>query len=132
MKVIEKKDSVTIIQEETNPVIINSSSCKVQSIESNIQSGPPGIDAYQIALNQGFVGTREEWLRSLSAYGIALSNGFVGSEQEWLESLKGSSGLDIEQEDDGKILSNNGSSVYWVDLEQKLNEDGITWDLGDI
>jgi len=122
MKVIEKKDSV----------IINSSSCKVQSIESNIQSGPPGIDAYQLALNQGFIGTREEWLRSLSAYGIALSNGFVGSEQEWLESLKGSSGLDIEQEDDGKLLSNNGSSVYWVELEQKLNEDGITWDLGDI
>ena len=30
-----------------------------------------------------------------SAYEIAVENGFVGSEKEWLESLKGDNNLDV-------------------------------------
>lgn len=58
-----------------------------------------GKSAYQIAVENGFVGTEQEWLESLkgesgeyagkglSAYEIAVKNGFVGTEQEWLSSL---------------------------------------------
>lgn len=58
-----------------------------------------GKSAYDIARDNGFVGTEQEWLDSLkgkdgeyagqgdSAYDIAVKNGFVGSEEEWLNSL---------------------------------------------
>ena len=86
-------------------------------------TGEDGKSAYEIAVENGFVGTEEEWLESLigppgpqgpqgiqgiqgepglpgadgadgadglSAYEIAVNNGFVGTEAEWLESLKAS------------------------------------------
>lgn len=82
-----------------------------------IPRGFDGKSAYQIALDNGFEGTEEEWLESLkgepgsggagsgepgapgadgedgkSAYEIAVDNGFEGTEIEWLESLKGAPG----------------------------------------
>ena len=73
--------------------------------------------AYDIAVDNGFVGTEQEWLDSLkqgkSAYEIAVENGFVGSEVEWLESLKGSKG---DAGDDGKqnTISKNVLSVVSI------------------
>jgi hypothetical protein len=86
-------------------------------------NGANGISAYQVALNNGFVGTEAQWLASLkgstgtsgpkgdtgaastvpgptgpagangiSAYQVALNNGFVGTEVQWLASLKGPAG----------------------------------------
>ena len=81
--------------------------------------GPAGDSAYQVAVDNGFVGTESQWLASLegapgapgddgapgapgapgtpgadgaSAYDIAVSEGFVGTESEWLESLQGADG----------------------------------------
>lgn len=57
--------------------------------------GKDGKSAYEVAVDNGYVGTEEEWLRSLrgpdgrSAYQVAVDNGFEGTEEEWLESLKG-------------------------------------------
>ena len=93
--------------------------------------GPTGISAYQQALNEGFVGTEAEWIESLeglSAYEVALNNGFVGTEQEWLDSLK--QPIDIEPQNSGKILSNDGSALQWQTLEYQLNTNTIHWDLG--
>lgn len=83
------------------------------------QDGSPGKDgesAYQVAVDNGFVGTVQDWLKSLqgkpgrdglngedghdgqpgqdgkSAYQIAVEHGFVGSEAEWLQSLHGKGG----------------------------------------
>lgn len=71
--------------------------------------GPKGDDgpsAYQIALNNGFVGTQAAWLASLegadgingadgeSAYAIAVAAGFVGDAAAWLASLQGYVGAD--------------------------------------
>jgi len=74
------------------------------------QDGVDGLSAYQIAVNNGFVGTEAQWLASLvgadgsdgligadgadglSAYQIAVNNGFVGTEPEWLASLEGAQG----------------------------------------
>ena len=60
-------------------------------------------DAYHIALEHGFVGTEEDWLKSLvgkdgkSAYESAVEKGFLGTEEEWLASLKGSDGASAYQ-----------------------------------
>ena len=73
--------------------------------------GDPGKSAYQVAIDNGFVGTEDEWLTSLkqgpkgdpgeqgiqgangeSAYQLAVDSGFVGSESDWLASLKGEKG----------------------------------------
>ena len=83
------------------------------------KQGEPGKSAYEVALENGFVGTPEAWLKSLhgkngqdgppgspgkpgatggkgrdgaSAYDIAVQNGFVGSQVDWLASLIGPQG----------------------------------------
>lgn len=49
--------------------------------------------AYEIAVEEGFEGSEEEWLASLvgapgkSAYEIAVANGFEGTEEEWLATI---------------------------------------------
>ncbi len=79
--------------------------------------GQDGLSAYQVAVNEGFVGTEAQWLDSLqgpqgiagvdgvdgtngadgvnglSAYEIAVAQGFVGTEAQWLVSLQGAQGL---------------------------------------
>lgn len=83
-----------------------------------ILEGLNGKDAYEIAVENGFSGTRSEWLASLagtdgtngtngkSAYEQAVENGFCGSVEEWLLSLslgeKGKDGLDGVNGKDGK------------------------------
>ena len=47
-----------------------------------------GMSAYEIVVENGYVGTRAQWLDSLTAYGVALSHGYSGTLTEWLESLK--------------------------------------------
>lgn len=66
-----------------------------------------GLSAYEIALQNGFVGTVDEWLASLhgkSAYEIAVELGFVGDEAAFLASLKG---------DDGEV----GKSIYQIAVD---------------
>lgn len=110
---VERKDSFYFVFKfndgtslETSPIDIPKSSISETYIIGGGGSGgggTPGADgksAYEIAVENGFVGTEEEWLESLqgspgddgapglSAYEVALENGFVGTEEEWLESLK--------------------------------------------
>lgn len=64
--------------------------------------GPIGKSAYQVAVDEGFVGAQADWLASLqpangedgedganglSAFEIAQAAGFAGTESEWLASL---------------------------------------------
>lgn len=86
--------------------------------------GADGLSAYQIAVNNGFIGTEAEWLDSLngtdgvdgingtngtngsngvngsdganglSAYEVAVADGYVGDETSWLASLVGADGAD--------------------------------------
>lgn len=78
--------------------------------------GLDGLSAYELAVEQGYKGSLDEWLASLkgeqgiqgetgeqgiqgvagkdgsdglSAYEIAVQNGFTGTEKEWLDSLHG-------------------------------------------
>lgn len=71
-------------------------------IEVITAAGPEGPSAYDIAVEQGFTGTEEEWIASLngvgeegpSAYEVAVAQGFTGTEEEWLASLRGPKGSD--------------------------------------
>lgn len=88
----------------TNATVTVDTFGKVTAIASGSGGGGGGADgksAYQVAVDNGFVGTEAQWLASLkgatgadgrSAYQVALDNGFVGTEQEWLASLKGADG----------------------------------------
>lgn len=72
-----------------------SSSGTTQEQSFTLKDGEDGDDAYEVAVSQGYVGTKEEWLESLvgaSAYEIAVSLGYEGTEEEWIASLKGEPG----------------------------------------
>ena len=62
----------------------------------------------------------------LSAYQIAVNNGFEGTEQQWLESLKGSDGINGSNGLNGA----DGQSITIADLrelyEQEVQENGYT------
>ena len=100
--------------------------------------GERGYSAYEIAQQNGYTGTKEEWLASLkgqkgdqgnpgvrgvegprglpgvnglpgaSAYEIAKAKGFTGTDVQWLESLKGQKG-DAGVSKTTKVLNTNYS-----------------------
>ena len=66
------------------------------------KDGADGKSAYELAVENGYEGTVQEWLASLvgadgadgaSAYELAVANGYQGTEVEWLRSLAGANGL---------------------------------------
>ena len=62
-----------------------------------------------------------------SAYEIAVEQGFVGSEQEWLESLKGQDGQDgivMDAPSDGKLYGRMNAN--WVEVTGSGGGGGIT------
>ena len=93
------------------------------------ENGLSGKSAYEIAVENGFEGSEQEWLELLvgkdgvngkSAYEIAVENGFKGGEKEWLESLKGSSG---ENGSNGT----NGKSAYEIAVENGFKGSEEDW-----
>ena len=63
-----------------------------------------GKSAYDIAIEEGFIGSELDWLKSLvgsSAYDIAIKNGFVGTQSDWLLTLVGLKGEDGQSGMDG-------------------------------
>lgn len=57
--------------------------------------GARGYSAYEVAVQNGFIGTEQEWLDSLdgdSAYQVAVEQGYEGTKDEWLASLIGPQG----------------------------------------
>jgi hypothetical protein len=84
-------------------------------------SGMNGKSSYEIAVENGFQGSREEWIAALqgkdglngtdgtngkSAYELAVENGFEGTLEEWLLSLQfgedGKDGIDGQNGKNGK------------------------------
>ena len=60
-----------------------------------------GKSAYELAVEQGFEGTLDEWLKSLeakSAYDLAVEQGFKGTLDEWLKSLEAKSAYELAVE----------------------------------
>ena len=78
-----------------------------------------GDSAYEVAVENGFEGTEEEWLKSLCApsnYQIAIDNGFEGTEEEWLETLKALSNYEIAVKN-----GFNGTEEEWLESLRALS-----------
>ena len=109
--------------------------------------GSRGYSAYEVAVQNGFVGTEEEWLESLkgeqgepgtpfgdltpeqkeelrgeegkSAYEVAVDNGYQGTEEEWVNDFLTPDGYYNKEEVDTKITD----EVEFIFNSQKdLNE----------
>lgn len=122
---------VTLTLESSYPTKDN---IKIQTITGpKGDKGDPGLSAYQEAVNNGFAGTKEQWLDSLqskvqgkSAYDLAkeakLPN--TATEEEWLNSLKsdvpgpkgdkGDPGLSAYQEAKSLALPNTATEKDWL------------------
>lgn len=92
------------------------------------KDGTNGLDAYQVALAFGFVGTEPEWLASLvgkSAYQSAVDTGFVGTEAEWIASVQGVEGKSAYQVAvDGGFI---GTEAEWLlSLEGTPGDEGAS------
>ena len=84
-----------------------------------------GKSAYELAVENGYQGTVEEWLASLvgetgangedgkSAYELAVENGYEGTLDEWLESLVGAAGVPGATGEAGE----DGKSAYELAVE---------------
>jgi hypothetical protein len=118
-------------------------------------NGTPGVDgdsAYEIAKQNGFKGTEQQWLDSLigsvgpmggngatgpagpqgiqgytglSAYQVAQANGFTGTEQEWLDSLSATSSLPAGGTA-GQVLSKVNSADYNVQWSDATSASSYT------
>ncbi len=108
-----------------------------------------GLSAYDIAVQNGFVGTVDEWLASLkgesgadgkdgatgqaglSAYQLAIKAGFKGTYEEWLASLKGETGEQGVQGEAGKDAPTVKNTYINEDMHLIVEmSDGKTYDAG--
>ena len=107
------------------------------------KDGKDGKSAYELAVENGYEGTLEEWLESLvgdtgavgmngkSAYELAVENGYDGTLEEWLKSLvgkQGSAGQNGTNGTNGKDITNAYVDEYyhlWLELS-----DGSKCDTG--
>ena len=98
---------------------------------------------YEIAVENGFEGTVEEWLDSIigddgkSAYEIAVKHGFEGTEIEWIASLQGKDGksayeLAVENGFEGTIedwFAKNGDIVL-IKQDVDAIKESLMWTEG--
>jgi hypothetical protein len=91
-----------------------------------------GKSAYELALDNGFVGSLNDWLLSLigddgkSAYELAVIDGFIGSISEWLLSLHGADGTDGINGTNG-INGINGKSAYEIAVSNGFIGNESSW-----
>lgn len=64
-------------------------------------------DNYQLTLSLGTIIKGDKGDDGDSAYQVAVNNGFVGTEAEWLESLKGEDGKDGKDGTDAEVTAEN-------------------------
>ena len=112
--------------------------------------GSRGYSAYEIAVQNGFVGTEEEWLESLkgetgepgtpfgdltpeqkeelrgetgkSAYQVAVDNGYQGTEEDWVNDFLTSDGYIKKQEIADNLETESSDKVLSANQGKILNE----------
>lgn len=88
--------------------------------------GETGESAYQEAVDSGFVGSKNDWLRSLngeSAYDLAVSAGYKGDIQSWLKSLVGPKGDKGDPGQDAKAPTLKMGAVQSISSDQPAKAD---------
>lgn len=127
---------VKVNQNKTNALVDPSSGDGLYRIKivndelKTVVNPATGIEARVNEISLRVITTVSQGPSGISAYQVALNNGFVGTEEQWLSSLK--VGLEPTIEDDDKILTNYNGVVKWQSIESKLNQSNILWDLGEI
>ena len=101
-------------------------------------AGADGKSAYDLAVENGYTGTVQEWLYSLkgenstygangkSAYELAKQEGFTGSLSEWLDSLRGPKG-DKGDKGEAGAKGADGKSAYDIAVENGFNGSVTEW-----
>ena len=96
--------------------------------------GEPGLSAYLVAVDNGFIGSQQEWLATLvgetgprgpqgdSAYEVAVKNGFDGTELEWLASLSYAG-----QQGEQGVAGSDGKSAYEVAVDNGFEGTELEW-----
>lgn len=95
-----------------------------------------GADAYEVAVAQGFVGTRIAWVASLKgppgegtpgkdAYEVAVATGFVGSRASWLASLVGPPGPGPEPETIAELQAALAAALTRITVLEMLAGSGV-------
>jgi hypothetical protein len=105
--------SINHIVEQVNVNISNSPEIKLTVTD---RIGDDGKSAYEIALDNGFVGTAEEWVESLhgaDGYAAALNNGFVGSYNDWVAFMTPTR---VTATDAFKFWTNDGVNTFWESI----------------
>lgn len=81
-----------------------------------------GLSAYELAVEQGYNGSLEEWLKSLdgkSAYEIAVDNGYSGTEDEWNKAIANVSQNNVTIKN--AEFSKNGNLIITLSDETIIN-----------
>jgi len=89
-----------------------------------------GLSAYELAVQNGYEGSIQEWLESLngkSAYEIAVENGYSGTEKDWSNSLSAIQGTASIK--NAKINS-KGELIITLSDDTSLNVGVVTGDDG--
>lgn len=97
-----------------------------------------GLSAYQLAVKNGYTGTEQQWLASItgvegkSAYEVAKQEGYTGTKAEWLASLKGEKGEKGDKGDTGATGTPgqdgaDGLSAYQIALENGYDGNVSQW-----
>ena len=95
----------------------NETPVKVQANVLEGLRGDTGLSAYELAVQDGYQGTLQEWLKSLEgvdAYEVAKKAGYTGSREEWLAYLKG-------------VKGDKGDSAYEVAVSEGYTGDKQAW-----
>lgn len=97
-------------------------------------AGTRGYSAYEIAVQNGFVGTENEWLESLkgeqgeqgvegkSSYQVAVDNGYEGTEEEWLSEFLTPEGYILKQDIVDNLESNSNQKVLSAKQGKELKQ----------
>lgn len=91
-----------------------------QSASSSVKNG---LSAYELAAQQGYDGTLNDWIKSLngkSAYEIAKENGYKGSEEEWAKALSSNANQDTAAIKTAEFNS-NGELVLTLSDGSQIN-----------
>lgn len=108
----------------------------ILSVQSVGGQGLEGPSAYQVAVDNGFVGDEAAWLTTLegiSAYQVAVNNGFIGTEAEWLTSIEGASAYEVAVaagfvgDETAWLTTLEGLSAYEVAVANGFVGDEAAW-----
>lgn len=134
VKISELPDAGELTGDELFEVVQGGLNKKVPA-RNLFLAGPEGKSAYDVAVEEGFTGTKFEWLTTLvgqpglagkSAYRSAQDNGFVGTEAQWVTSLKGADGINGTDGRDG-TNGRDGRSAYEVAVSRGYVGSEVQW-----